>query len=158
MFDSFRFLCRPPIAAFVGVIRNSRSLVVLRPDRLFTSTHHHRRRNGAPIKLFLGSPAQTRRRRGQTLCHCIRDWQRLFCNSLPRLPRGACFRGLVPSPVAPAHQILKQVTNAAVAIKTVSRAILTPKLVENLESEISILKQLKHRHITELLDIVVRFL
>ena len=42
----------------------------------------------------------------------------------------------------------------AVAIKTVSRTILTPKLVDNLESEISILKQLKHPHITELIEIV----
>ncbi|CAG7850397.1 Serine/threonine-protein kinase ATG1 {ECO:0000250/UniProtKB:P53104} {ECO:0000250/UniProtKB:P53104}; AltName: Full=Autophagy-related protein 1 {ECO:0000250/UniProtKB:P53104} [Serendipita indica DSM 11827] len=42
----------------------------------------------------------------------------------------------------------------AVAIKTVSRTILTPKLVDNLESEINILKQLKHAHITELIEIV----
>jgi len=41
-----------------------------------------------------------------------------------------------------------------VAIKTVSRTILTPKLVDNLESEINILKQLKHPHITELIEIV----
>ncbi|KIM28182.1 hypothetical protein M408DRAFT_23888 [Serendipita vermifera MAFF 305830] len=45
-------------------------------------------------------------------------------------------------------------TRAAVAIKTVSRTILTPKLVDNLESEINILKQLKHPHITELIEIV----
>ena len=47
-----------------------------------------------------------------------------------------------------------QDTRAAVAIKTVSRTILTPKLVENLESEINILKALKHPHITELIEIV----
>lgn len=35
-----------------------------------------------------------------------------------------------------------------------SRTILTPKLVDNLESEINILKQLKHPHITELIEIV----
>ena len=40
------------------------------------------------------------------------------------------------------------------AIKTISRTILTPKLVDNLESEISILKQLKHKHITQLIDIL----
>ena len=47
-----------------------------------------------------------------------------------------------------------QDTRAAVAIKTLSRKILTPKLVDNLESEISILKQLKHKHITHLIDIL----
>ncbi|KAG8812580.1 Serine/threonine-protein kinase [Serendipita sp. 401] len=45
-------------------------------------------------------------------------------------------------------------SRAAVAIKTVSRSILTPKLIDNLESEINILKQLKHPHITELIEIV----
>jgi len=47
-----------------------------------------------------------------------------------------------------------QDTRAAVAIKTISRTILTPKLIDNLESEISILKQLKHKHITRLIDIL----
>ena len=47
-----------------------------------------------------------------------------------------------------------QDTRAAVAIKTISRTILTPKLIDNLESEISILKQLKHKHITQLIDIL----
>ena len=42
------------------------------------------------------------------------------------------------------------------AIKTISRSILTTKLLDNLESEISILKSLKNRHITELTDIIVR--
>ncbi|KAG8876760.1 Serine/threonine-protein kinase [Tulasnella sp. 331] len=41
-----------------------------------------------------------------------------------------------------------------VAIKTVSRSILTNKLLENLESEISILTSLKHKGITDLKDIV----
>ncbi|CAE6467887.1 unnamed protein product [Rhizoctonia solani] len=45
-------------------------------------------------------------------------------------------------------------TRRAVAIKTISRSILTSKLLDNLESEISILKSLKNRHITELTDIV----
>ncbi|KAG8719177.1 Serine/threonine-protein kinase [Ceratobasidium sp. 395] len=45
-------------------------------------------------------------------------------------------------------------TRRAVAIKTISRAILTSKLLDNLESEISILKSLKNRHITELTDII----
>ncbi|ORY87616.1 kinase-like domain-containing protein [Protomyces lactucae-debilis] len=43
--------------------------------------------------------------------------------------------------------------NAAVAIKSVLRSKLTKKLLENLESEISILKGIKHRHIVQLLDI-----
>ncbi|KAG8904296.1 Serine/threonine-protein kinase [Tulasnella sp. 403] len=45
-------------------------------------------------------------------------------------------------------------TRKAVAVKTVSRSILTHKLLENLESEIAILKALTHKHITELKDIV----
>ncbi|KAG8737194.1 Serine/threonine-protein kinase [Ceratobasidium sp. 414] len=45
-------------------------------------------------------------------------------------------------------------TRRAVAIKTISRSILTTKLFDNLESEISILKSLKNRHITELTDII----
>ena len=36
-----------------------------------------------------------------------------------------------------------------------SRNILTPKLMENLQSEIKILKGLSHRHITELKEILV---
>ncbi|KAF8337034.1 kinase-like domain-containing protein [Cantharellus anzutake] len=43
---------------------------------------------------------------------------------------------------------------SAVAIKTVSKAILTAKLLDNLESEITILKSLNHRNITALKDIV----
>ncbi|KAF9515058.1 hypothetical protein BS47DRAFT_1391977 [Hydnum rufescens UP504] len=42
----------------------------------------------------------------------------------------------------------------AVAVKTISRAILTTKLLDNLESEINILKSLDHAHITRLKDIV----
>jgi serine/threonine protein kinase len=45
-----------------------------------------------------------------------------------------------------------------VAIKTVSRSSLSTKLVENLQSEIDILKSLSHRHITKLIDIIVRFI
>ncbi|KAJ7201129.1 other/ULK/ULK protein kinase [Mycena pura] len=41
-----------------------------------------------------------------------------------------------------------------VAIKTVFRQKLSPKLFENLQSEIHILKSLSHRHITKLFDIV----
>jgi len=51
---------------------------------------------------------------------------------------------------------LCQETHKQVAIKTVSRSKLTTKLFENLQSEIEILKALSHRHITRLLDIVVR--
>ncbi|KAG9127580.1 Serine/threonine-protein kinase [Ceratobasidium sp. 392] len=47
-------------------------------------------------------------------------------------------------------------TRRVVAIKTISRSILTTKLLDNLESEINILKSLKNRHITELTDIIVR--
>ncbi|KAL0573419.1 Serine/threonine-protein kinase [Marasmius crinis-equi] len=45
-------------------------------------------------------------------------------------------------------------TRQAVAIKTVKRDKLSPKLLENLQSEIQILKYLAHRHITRLLEIV----
>ncbi|GJJ14702.1 hypothetical protein Clacol_008969 [Clathrus columnatus] len=48
-----------------------------------------------------------------------------------------------------------QNTHEAVAIKAVSRSILTTKLLENLKSEIDILKQLSHKHITLLVDIIV---
>lgn len=50
----------------------------------------------------------------------------------------------------------RQDTHQAVAIKTVNRGGLSPKLLENLQGEIDILKGLSHRHITRLLDIVVR--
>lgn len=49
-----------------------------------------------------------------------------------------------------------QESRQEVAIKTVSRSSLSNKLVENLQSEIDILKSLSHRHITKLIDIVVR--
>lgn len=52
---------------------------------------------------------------------------------------------------------LCQTTHDAVAIKAVSR-VLTPKLLDNLKSEIDILKQLSYKHITSLTDIVVRVL
>ncbi|KAF8523694.1 kinase-like protein [Hysterangium stoloniferum] len=47
-----------------------------------------------------------------------------------------------------------EATHKAVAIKAVSRSILTSKLLDNLKSEIDILKQLSHKHITLLTDIV----
>jgi len=43
-----------------------------------------------------------------------------------------------------------------VAVKTVSRHVLTPKLLENLQTEIKILKALNHRHITRLVEIIER--
>lgn len=45
-------------------------------------------------------------------------------------------------------------THHQVAIKAVRREILTAKLLDNLQSEIEILKSLSHRHITKLIDIV----
>ncbi|TFY79857.1 hypothetical protein EWM64_g4154 [Hericium alpestre] len=45
-------------------------------------------------------------------------------------------------------------TRQEVAIKTVSRLNLSPKLFENLQSEIDILKSMSHRHITKLIDII----
>lgn len=49
-----------------------------------------------------------------------------------------------------------QTTRHEVAIKAVKRDSLSTKLFENLQSEIQILKSLSHRHITKLIDIVVR--
>jgi len=46
-------------------------------------------------------------------------------------------------------------THHQVAIKVVRKDILTAKLLDNLQSEIEILKSLSHRHITKLIDIVV---
>ena len=60
----------------------------------------------------------------------------------------------LPSPTLP--KPFCQETHKQVAIKTVSKRKLTTKLFENLQSEIEILKALSHRHITRLLDIVVR--
>jgi serine/threonine protein kinase len=51
-----------------------------------------------------------------------------------------------------------QETRQQVAIKTVKRDSLSAKLFDNLQSEIQILKSLSHRHITKLIDIVVRLL
>lgn len=51
---------------------------------------------------------------------------------------------------------LSQETHKQVAVKTVEKNKLSAKLFENLRSEISILKSLSHRHITRLIDIVVR--
>ena len=50
-----------------------------------------------------------------------------------------------------------QKNRRAVAVKAVKTAILKAKLLDNLESEIAILKSLNHRHITSLIDIVVCF-
>jgi serine/threonine protein kinase len=69
-----------------------------------------------------------------------------YLSGNPAAP-SASFDGLLTS-------LVVQDTRAAVAIKTISRTILTPKLIDNLESEISILKQLKHKHITQLIDIL----
>lgn len=46
----------------------------------------------------------------------------------------------------------QQDTHALVAVKSVIRSKLTTKLLENLESEISILKRITHRNIVELKD------
>ncbi|KDQ51690.1 hypothetical protein JAAARDRAFT_40928 [Jaapia argillacea MUCL 33604] len=45
-------------------------------------------------------------------------------------------------------------THQQVAIKTITRSGLNPKLLDNLRSEIDILKSLSHRHITKLIDII----
>ncbi|KAH9927969.1 kinase-like protein [Epithele typhae] len=45
-------------------------------------------------------------------------------------------------------------THNHVAIKTVNRSGLSPKLFDNLQGEIEILKSLSHRHITRLLDVI----
>ncbi|KAH9854625.1 Pkinase-domain-containing protein [Lenzites betulinus] len=45
-------------------------------------------------------------------------------------------------------------THQSVAIKTVNRSGLSPKLFDNLQGEIEILKSLSHRHITRLLDVI----
>ena len=59
-------------------------------------------------------------------------------------------------PLALTYGDTQQETHEQVAIKTVSRSSLTSKLFENLQSEIDILKSLSHRHITKLINIVVR--
>lgn len=51
-----------------------------------------------------------------------------------------------------------QETHLQVALKAVKRDKLSAKLFDNLQSEIQILKSLSHRHVTRLLDIVVRAL
>jgi len=51
-----------------------------------------------------------------------------------------------------------QETRRQVALKAVKRDKLSAKLFDNLQSEIQILKSLSHRHITRLIDIVVRSL
>jgi len=59
-------------------------------------------------------------------------------------------------PVSHTHPSHKQRTRETVAIKAVSRQKLTTKLLENLESEINILKSIKHRNITALEECFVR--
>jgi serine/threonine-protein kinase ULK/ATG1 len=49
-----------------------------------------------------------------------------------------------------------QTTRAPIAIKAVARQKLTPKLLENLEGEINILKTISHPHVVELEDCIVR--
>lgn len=63
-----------------------------------------------------------------------------------------------PISIAVSNLVLQffQETRQAVAIKTVNRNGLSQKLFENLRGEIDILKALSHRHITRLLDLVVR--
>ena len=56
----------------------------------------------------------------------------------------------------PDFSLVTQQTHQQVAIKTVSRSGLSPKLFDNLQGEIEILKSLSHRHITRLLDVIVR--
>jgi serine/threonine protein kinase len=50
-----------------------------------------------------------------------------------------------------------QETGQAVAIKALSRSILTTKTLDHIESEINILRSLRSRHITELTDVIVSF-
>ncbi|KZV91364.1 kinase-like protein [Exidia glandulosa HHB12029] len=47
-------------------------------------------------------------------------------------------------------------TREQVAVKTVSRKLLSAKLLENLQTEIKILKRLNHKHITRLVQIIER--
>ena len=53
------------------------------------------------------------------------------------------------------YLFLPQKTRATIAIKAVSRQKLTTKLLENLESEISILKAISHRNVVSLEDCFV---
>lgn len=55
------------------------------------------------------------------------------------------------------HRFRPQDTGSLVAVKSVIRSKLTSKLLENLESEISILKRITHRNIVELKDCLVSF-
>lgn len=83
-----------------------------------------------------------------------RGWLRSSCTSCHSLraiqsnPRGA--------PLFRRADTHTQSTRAPVAIKAVVRSKLTSKLLENLESEISILKRIRHPHIVELKDCLVR--
>jgi serine/threonine protein kinase len=51
--------------------------------------------------------------------------------------------------------LYRQKSRTPIAIKAVSRQKLTAKLLENLESEINILKSIHHRNIVALLDCFV---
>lgn len=53
------------------------------------------------------------------------------------------------------HYVPLQSSAKKIAIKVVSRQKLTTKLLENLESEINILKSIHHRNIVALLDCFV---
>jgi serine/threonine protein kinase len=52
-------------------------------------------------------------------------------------------------------RLYRQKSRTPIAIKAVSRQKLTAKLLENLESEINILKSIHHRNIVALLDCFV---
>ena len=79
---------------------------------------------------------------------------------MPRSTVAITLYATPPSMTQPAVLVLSAVlcqkNRSAVAIKTVSKSILTSKLLDNLESEIAILKSLDHGNITALKDIVVR--
>jgi hypothetical protein len=65
----------------------------------------------------------------------------------------------IVSPYVPLSSLIfLQDTHDHVAIKSVRRDKLKAKLLDNLQSEIQILKALSHRHITKLIEIVVRSL
>lgn len=72
----------------------------------------------------------------------------MYVSVLPQLGFDVEFDFVIP--------MRKQDSNQPVAIKAVIRSKLTTKLLENLESEISILKRITHRYIVELKDCLVR--
>ena len=62
---------------------------------------------------------------------------------------------ILPSSALPLYIPRTQKTRAPIAIKAVSRQKLTTKLLENLESEINILKVISHRNVVSLEDCFV---